>query len=348
MKIPVIIINWNGYEDTIECLDSVLSTTGVEIAIYLVDNGSSNQEGRKLVDRFKHEPSIFVRQLPENIGFAKANNLILEEVVRDSYPFVALLNNDTVVDPSWLEAMVGLAKFRKLGMVSTKLINYFNRQEIDNLGHQMLNTGEIVPIAHKAATDDYTMSVMNLGPCAGAALYSVEMLKEIGFFDPFFSTGYEDAELGLRGIVAGYQSALAPNALIYHKMGQSVSKVFDDQYAIMIQSAIWYTYFKLVPAGVILISLPFILVKNILLSLVNIFFLRWKYLKIQWRAIWVTVTKNRKLIIQSRRKFYSSVKTISTWQILGKQRFFLWFDIIRFYHIFIQKKKSALDQYGGE
>ncbi len=348
MKIPVIIINWNGFQDTIECLDSVLKTTGIEIAVYLMDNGSSNQEGRKLADRFKDEPSISVRQLPENIGFAKANNLILEELVRDNYPFVALLNNDTVVDPSWLEAMVGLAKFHNLDMVSAKLINYFNRQQIDNLGHQVLNTGEIVPIAHKAAVDDYSMSVMNLGPCAGAALYSVEMLKKIGLFDPFFSTGYEDAELGLRGIVAGYQSALAPDALVYHKMGQSVSKVFDDQYAIMIQSAIWYTYFKLMPAGVILISMPFILVKNFLLTLVNIFFLRWKYLKIQWRAIWITVTKNRKLIIRNRRKFYSSVRTISTWQILGKQRFFLWFDIVRFYQIFIRQKKSALDQYGGE
>jgi GT2 family glycosyltransferase len=274
--------------------------------------------------------------------------LILEELVRDNYLFVALLNNDTLVDPSWLEAMVGLAKFRNLDMVSAKLINYFDRQQIDNLGHQMLNTGEIVPIAHKAAIDDYSMSFMNLGPCAGAALYSVEMLKKIGLFDPFFSTGYEDAELGLRGIVVGYQSALAPDALVFHKMGQSVSKVFDDQYAIMIQSAIWYTYFKLMPAGVIIISMPFILVKNFLLSLVNILFIRAKYLKIQWMAIWFTVTKNRKFIVKSRRKFYNSGKTISTWQILGKQRFFLWFDIIRFYHIFIQQKKSALDKYGGE
>lgn len=348
MKIPVIIVTWNGYQDTVECMDSVLQSSGVEIAIYLVDNGSDHQEGKKLADLYKNDGRISVRQLPQNIGFARANNLILEELLMTDYRYVALLNNDTVVDPRWLEAMLLLAETKEISLVSAKLLNYYRREQIDNVGHQMLNTGEIIPIGHQAPADRFQKSILHMGPCAGAALYSVEMLREIGLFDTFFSTGYEDAELGLRATVAGYQSALAPDALVYHKMGQSVSKVFNQEYALMIQTAVWYTYLKLMPVGVIIVSSPFIVFKIVALSLVNIFFARTGYLAIQWKAIGRTFTKNWKIIRKERKHFLQTVDHLSSMDILARQRFFLFYDLKRFYRIFIQRKKSALDQYGGE
>lgn len=347
MKIPVIIVNWNGYQDTVECVASVLQSSGVEIAIYLIDNGSEHGEGKKLANLYKNDDRISVRLLPENIGFARANNLILEELIMTDYPYVALLNNDTVADPRWLQAMLLLAENKQISMVSAKMINYYDRGKIDNVGHQMLNTGEIIPIGHQAPADHFQKSILHMGPCAGAALYSAAMLREIGLFDPFFSTGYEDAELGLRATVAGYQSALAPDALVYHKMGQSVRKVFNREYALMIQTAIWYTYFKLMPLGVIIASTPFIVLKVLALSLVNIFFARTGYLAMQWKAIGRTFTKNWKTIRKERKHFFETVDHLSSMDIMARQRFFLFYDLKRFYRIFIQRKKSALDQYGG-
>jgi len=261
---------------------------------------------------------------------------------------VVLLNNDTTVDQDWLINFIDTAHQMNADMVSAKLLNYFDHSVIDNLGHQMLNTGEIIPIAHKQPGRAYQDSFYNFGCCAGAALYSVHMLQELGTFDPFFSTGYEDAELGARAVVAGYKSAYAPGTMVFHKGGQSVQKVFSEEYALMIQSAIWYTYFKLMPLGVILLSMPFVLLKISILSLINLVSGRWHYLKIQWRSLAETFIDNRETILKKRKKYFQSAEPLSTWQVLKKQRFFLWYDIQRFYRIFIKRNKSALDQYRGE
>lgn len=348
MRVPIVIINWNGFSDTIECIQSVLKTREIEFEVHLVDNGSEQQEGRKLLDLYENESLVHVYQLESNIGFAKANNFILKDVLKSDSKFVALLNNDTEVDSLWLKYMLDQAEQTNSQIVSAKFLNYYDRTRIDNLGHQMLNTGEIIPIAHGENEGFYQETFFNMGSCAGAAIYSCEMLKEIGTFDPFFSTGYEDAELGLRAILSSYRSVFAPKALVYHKGGQSIKKIFNEDYALMIQSSIWYTYFKLMPVGSILISMPFILLKTVALTLINLFSGRWSYLRIQWKALYQTLIRDRKILSSARKEFYDRHQPISSMQILFKQRFFLWYDIKRFYQIFIRGRKSALDQYGGE
>lgn len=349
MKVPVVIVNWNGYHDTVECIDSVFETTEVHWEIHLIDNGSDNKEGVELEERYRSNDRVIIYQSKKNLGFGGANNYILQSLLDvEEYRFIALLNNDTTVHPEWLQKMVKGAIKEDAQMISAKMLNYYDRTRIDNLGHQMLNTGEIIPIAHGESAEVYQKSFSNLGSCAGATLYSTEMLREIGVFDSFFNTGYEDAELGLRATLAGYRSVLIPEAIIYHKGGQSIRKIFDKKYAKSIQVSIWYTYFKLMPTGAILISMPFIFVKIALLTFINILFLRRSYLQIQWSAISETVFKHRREIQKKRIDFYRSINTIDSWQILLRQRFFLWYDLKRFYHIFIKGQKSALDQYGGE
>ena len=295
MKIPIIIINWNGYKDTLDCIHSVLETEDVDFEIFLVDNGSDNNEGEQLQAYFHSFPNINYFFLDENIGFAKANNFVLQQILKGNYQWVILLNNDTVVDPKWLSGFIRTARLMKADMVSAKFIQYYDRDLIDNLGHQMLNTGEVIPIAHDEPTSGYDSSFYNFGSCAGAALYSVPMLREVGTFDPFFSTGYEDAELGVRAVVAGYKAVYSPDSLVYHKGGQSIRKVFNEDYALMIQSAIWYTYFKLMPMTVILVSVPFIVVKTITLSLINLLFSRWKYLRIRKKFYHFSMTIRQKM-----------------------------------------------------
>jgi len=346
MHIPIIILNWNGYGDTVECVESVLQSDYSEFTIYLVDNGSDANEGRRLSDLFLGEKRVAVRCLNSNLGFAKANNILIEEL-SPSHDVIVLLNNDTTVDPAWLHKLVEARAASHADMLSVKLLNYFDRTKIDNLGHQMLNTGEVVPIAHGEEGRDYNISFENFGSCAGAAMLSCKMMNRIGAFDPNFSTGYEDAELGVRAFVAGYKCIFVPDAIVYHKMGQSIKKVFDERYALMIQTSIWYTYLKLMPTSVIIISAPFILFKHCLLTLINLVFWRPKYLKIQWEAVNNVLQLYPDKIKENRHAFLENYRSRSSFSILAAQRFFLWFDILRFYRIFIRRKKSALDKYGG-
>lgn len=347
MKIPIVIVNWNGYEDTVECLQSVLASSYQDFVIHLVDNGSENEEGDRLKVQFDSEERVHVILKQKNDGFTRANNDVLRQILSGDCTYVVLLNNDTTVDAKWLETLVEFAVENQGDMISSLMLNYFDRDIIDNLGHQMLTTGEIVPLAHGRFLSERASSE-NFGACAGAALYATDMLRDVGIFDEYFSTGYEDAELGMRAVVAGYNVVNCPNARVYHKMGRSVKKIFDESYSLMIQRCIWYSFVKTMPWILLLISLPFVMIKQVLLTLVSLVFLRWNYLRVQWKALYWFAREDLWLANTAHAYFFTNRSTVSTFSILRRQTFFLWFDIRRFCAIFLRRRKSALDHYGAD
>lgn len=345
--IPIIILNWNGLQDTLECLASLQKQTYQNYLIYLVDNASAADNQTALKETFQNNPKVKLIFNEENIGFARGNNQILAEHIlpNSDFTYAVLLNNDTTVEADWLENLVNTAKEKKADLIACKMVDYYEREKMDNAGHLMLNTGEIIPVGHGESVQLHKELVENIGPCAGAVLYSTKMLRDIGIFDSHFTTGYEDAELGLRAVVAGYKSYFDPSAVVYHKMGQSIKKIFNYDYSLSIQQHILYTYFKLMPLGVILLTVPSFLVKYSAMFVIDVLFWRPKFLKIMFESIGGTF-KNRKEILAARREFFKERNTLSTFAVLKKQTFFLWFDIKRFYKYFIQNKPSAFDTYG--
>lgn len=347
--IPIIIVNWNGIEDTKECVSSVLELKGIEYKIFLVDNGSQEEEVLELQALYSKHPKISLHTNPNNLGFSKAHiKIYFDELSGLDTKYIALLNNDTAIEPNWLSELVELAEKKKADMISSKMISYFERDLIDNTGHLMLNTGEILPIGHGENIENHESIIENFGPCAGACLYSKKMIDEIGFFDSYFTTGYEDAEFGLRAMVAGYKSVYAPEAIVYHKKGQSVKKVFNFEYSTMIQTSILYSFFKNVPTINILLALPFIFVKNVLLFIVNILWWRKKFLMVQLKS-WVTILNVIRTILIKRKEAKSKQKNrISTFEFIKRTKFFFFFDLKRFWRIFIKRESSAIDQYGHQ
>ena len=346
MNVPIIIINWNGIEDTIECISSLKNMVYDEYHIYLIDNGSQNQEGQKLELLYSNDSKITVIQNNHNYGFTKAHIDIWEnEIQKQSYKYIVLLNNDTVVDANWLQHLISFAEIQKIDVVSSKMIDFYKRDLMDNAGHQMLNTGEIIPIGFSKSIDLYNNPIENIGACAGACLYRTSMLHKIGFFDPYFTTGYEDAEFGLRATISGYKSMFNPKAIVYHKRGQSIKKVFDQDYSIMIQTSILYSYFKLVPFSNIILSTPSIIFKNLSIVIVDILFFRWHYLYIWYRS-WINIFSNVSFIKQKRDDFYQENDyKIGTYQFSRLLKYFLYFDIKRFWNTIILKRGTALDNY---
>jgi len=347
--VPIIVINWNGIEDTKECISSLLKMQTHAYHIYLIDNASKHEEGIRLLKIYDSNDKITVIQNSENLGFAGAHNKIWEDIFKDqqNIDHLALLNNDTSVTPIWLTALLEASSKYDADIVASKMIQYYDRSKMDNAGHEMINTGEILPIGHGKPINEYKSVIENIGACAGACLYSTDMLRKIGFFDPIFTTGYEDAELGLRAVMSGYKSVYSPDALVYHKMGQSIKKVFNAEYALMIQTSILYTYFKLMPNKRILLDLPSFIFKNINMLIIDILFLRFSYLKILFKS-WSNIWEKRSIIKASRADFLDKgLPYLSSSQIRSKIKFFLWFDIKRFWKGIILSKNSSLDEYGS-
>ena len=346
-SIPIIIINWNGLQDTLECIASVQKLFFPHFKIYLVDNHSSDESASILKACFESDASITLIFNQENLGFTRANNEVFKLILQEEElpPYIALLNNDTIVDPNWLTSLVKTAQQKEADIVSSKMIDYYERTKMDNAGHLMLNTGEILPIGHGADIEQYNNIFENMGACAGACLYSTSMLQEIGIFDEYFTTGYEDAELGARASIAGYKCIFEPAAIVYHKMGQSIKKVFNYQYAVDIQKKVLYTLLKLTPTSTLFFNLPFILLRYTVIILMQLVFWRPRYLEIIIQSIkGVLIDDYTK--VKTARQSNSAHRKLSFLAINKKQTFFLCNNLKRFYHYFIQKKQSAFDAYG--
>ncbi len=362
--IPIIILNWNGIEDTLECVESLSAQSYPNFIICLVDNGSDERNVRLLREHFSDHPKVRLIFNEKNLGFTRGNNAVLADLIGSPQspvpspksqipnpqspipnpPYIALLNNDTAVDDDWLLQLIQCAEREKAGMVSSKMVNYYDRSRMDNAGHRMLNTAEIIPVGHMEPVEQYNKSFENVGSCAGATLYSTDMLRDIGIFDEYFNTGYEDAELGVRAMVLGYCSVFEPKAIVYHKISRSVNKILNYDYLLKIQLDIFYSYFKLLPYPALLINLPSLLFKYGSVLLIDIVFLRIRFLKIMSHAIWLTLFRERKKIAQARREFFKNHRPISTRAILKKMEFFLWFDIKRFVKYVLLRQPTTFER----
>jgi len=345
-QIPIVVLNWNGIDDTIECIESLLDLQCSDYHIFLIDNGSNNNQGQELQNRYNKNSKITVTLYPENLGFAKAHIKIWDDRLKNlNVPYIALINNDTFVDQNWLTSNISFAQIYDVDIVSSKMIDYYRRDLMDNAGHQMLNTGEIIPIGFSMPIENFEAPFPNIGACGGAALYSKSMLEEIGFFDPYFDTGYEDAELGLRAIISGFKCMFNPNAIVFHKRGVSIKKVFNIEYSIKIQTNILYSYFKLIPFFNIILSTPSIIFKNFSIVIIDIVFFRWHYLYI-WYKSCVNIITNFSLIRQKRSDFYHQNNiTIGTYEFSRLLKYFFYFDMKRFWNTIVLKRETALDNY---
>ncbi|MBD3362735.1 glycosyltransferase [Candidatus Dojkabacteria bacterium] len=342
-KIGIIILNWNGLQDTIECVDSVLDQTYQRFKIYLIDNGSQNNEAHFLEEMYADNSSIQIIKFKKNLGFTGAHNLIFKNFIqKKNFEYIALLNNDAVVEPGWLENMVKCAEEEQCDMVSCKMLQYKNKKFVDTLGFTLLNTGDVVPTYRYERADNFQERFRNWGPSGGAALIRISMLEEIGFFDDYFNNGYEDSEFCVRATLLGYKCIFEPNAVLYHKGSVSINKIRNYKYSLKFQKNILYTICKLLPLTVLLLNFPFLLLRNISLLIVGVLTLNFRLSKIIVHSTFSFLVSDLSEVLVRRRKFHSKYKLISTFKILRLQKLFISFYWTYLKRLFVEGKKGVV------
>ena len=123
-KVSIIILNWNGLEDTIECLESLKKITYPNYEVIVVDNGSKGNDAQMLQERFGDY--IHLIQNDRNYGFAEGNNIGIRYALDNSAPdYLLLLNNDTVAAPDFLTELIKTAETdANIGIVGPKIYYY--------------------------------------------------------------------------------------------------------------------------------------------------------------------------------------------------------------------------------
>jgi GT2 family glycosyltransferase len=210
--VSMVVLNYDGRQLLEIVLPTLSGQSQSPLEVVVVDNGSRDDSRAYLAEQW---PQVRVVVIPENIGVAAACSRGLE-AARGTY--VALLNNDIELEPSWIQEMLGgLERHPRAGSAACKLLNFYRREELDGAGDVFLRNGAATKRGHRELDrGQYDREEEVLAPTAGAALYRASALMEVGLFDASLGSYFEDVDWGIRAQSLGYRCIYVPSAVGYH------------------------------------------------------------------------------------------------------------------------------------
>jgi GT2 family glycosyltransferase len=210
----VIVPNFNGDRFLRDCLTSLRNQTYSALECLVVDDASHDSSPDMVVSEF---PEMELIRLPENGGFAHCAN---EGMRRARGEIVALLNNDAVAQPDWVEQLVGaFQRHPEAGSVASKMMLWDTPNVFNSAGDVFFRSG--VPDSRGVWQIDrgqYDVEEEVFGASGGACAYRRRMLDEIGLFDERFFMYCEDVDLAFRAQMRGYTCVYAPAAVVRHRL----------------------------------------------------------------------------------------------------------------------------------
>jgi GT2 family glycosyltransferase len=221
----MIIVNFNGEGILRGCLESLEEQTYGDFNVILVDNASTDGSRAVMEEcRTRGRLKLVVLSLEENKGFAGG---CAEGLKSARGEFIALLNNDTVTEPRWLERLVGaMDRHPEVGICASKILA-FGTDTIDSAGDGFSSILKGFKRGESRPGDSYDREEYVFGACAGAALYRRRMIDEVGFLDEDFFLTHEDTDLNLRAQLSGWKARYVPGAVVRHKVHSTIGPMSD-------------------------------------------------------------------------------------------------------------------------
>ena len=221
--VSVLTLNWNGKEDTIECVDSLLKLEYLNYEVVIIDNGSKDGS----VDAFKerYEDKVHIIENSTNLGFGGGFNVGIDYSINSEADYTLIINNDTVADKYFLKHLVNVAEdYEAVGIVTGKVYFYDDRNRLQTVGRKInrktiygshigsgvLDEGQFDEIKEYEFVDDVYWLVKN------------SLLEKIKGYDAnnFFFMG-EELDFALRARNAGYRIFFTPHSKVWHKVSRS-------------------------------------------------------------------------------------------------------------------------------
>lgn len=258
-RVAVVVLNWNGWQDTLECIASLQKLNCPNFELIVVDNGSTDGSQAWIEARV---PEVRVIQTGTNLGFGGGCNVGIRNALESGADYVWLINSDAIVDADALTELVRLADERPLlGAVGSVLYEFDRPQQIQLWGGGRVNLW-------------LGMSRHQLAPAAldfvsGASmLLRREAIEQVGMFDEHaFFMYWEDTDLGLRLRQAGWQLAVAEKSHVWHKLSASLGKGSGQMDVYFTQSGVrFFRRHAPLPSVAILMMVGRMLLKRMLLA----------------------------------------------------------------------------------
>jgi len=244
----IIILNWNSFDDTLQCLKSLDSLTYKNYQVIVVDNGSVNQSSTVLAD----VKGITFIQNKSNLGFAGGNNVAIHYALAHQADFIWLLNSDAVVAPDCLEKMVAVAAADpSIGLASPVIYHLDRPDELQHGGtrlnpqrHGVQEAADIATARQWQASEPGNVILWGT-----ALLLSARLARQIGGLDEALFAYSEDTDYSLRSSRAGFKNVTVFDASIWHASTPGLRKPHYYYYTTRNAGLMWRKY---TPAAVFL------------------------------------------------------------------------------------------------
>jgi GT2 family glycosyltransferase len=209
------VLNWNGWQDTLLCLDALARTEYPNLTVIAVDNGSTNDSVPRIRSGFPHIPLI---ETGKNLGFAGGVNAGIRHALEQGVEYIWLLNNDAQPRPDALAALVAKATSDpRFGAIGSVLVYADEPSNVQAWGGGQLYCWIGYATHARAPRDDSWFDYIT----AASVLLSRRALEEIGLLDESFFLYWEDGDLSLRLRKRGWKLGVAANATVLHKENAS-------------------------------------------------------------------------------------------------------------------------------
>jgi GT2 family glycosyltransferase len=224
-KVPlvwIVILNYNGAQITLNCVDSVLKIDYPNFRVIVVDNASTDDS----VVRFKEaltDPRVELLVNHKNEGYAGGNNPGIERALTAGADYIFILNNDTIVEPGCLTALVEvMERDPSVGIAGCPLLGVGTRPSAVYGWRANLHIGDCVQWFDAPQKPRFGEVDCILG---AAMLIRAETFRRIGLFDSRFFLFFEDWEFCFRARRAGYRVTIVPSTRIQHLAGQTTRRL---------------------------------------------------------------------------------------------------------------------------
>jgi GT2 family glycosyltransferase len=216
--VTCVVLNWNGWADTIQCLGALERCAYPRLSVVVVDNGSTNDS----IARIKAaHPGVPLLEAGRNLGFAGGSNIGIRYALERNAEYVWLLNNDTQAAADALSALIEKASSdRRIGAVASVCYYADSPSKVQAWAGARVNLwigyGRLSTVPHP---DDWFQALYG-----ASMLLRCDALREAGLLDEGFFHYWEEAELCLRLVQKGWRLAAAPGSRILHKVSASTGR----------------------------------------------------------------------------------------------------------------------------
>ncbi|WP_158855809.1 glycosyltransferase family 2 protein [Lunatibacter salilacus] len=228
-SVAVILVNWNGYAFTSQCIKSLEAVTYTNFHAIVVDNGSTDDSLSRLEEEYTYP--IYLKS-PENLGFAEGNNLGIRYALEKGYDFILLLNNDTEVEPDFLSHLVDYMvehPDKNLGVVQPLIMFNHDRKTIWSAGGKFHKaSGNSQTLMGGKTNVDLSISYPIDWVTGCCMLLTASCIRETGLLNASYFAYFEDVDWSLRIRSLGYSLYLIPKAKVYHEAGASSKKSHEE------------------------------------------------------------------------------------------------------------------------